>query len=48
MAAIEEVRRDARRWEPLRFAGTAEPEPQAAPRPVDVLPIEEDDQLRPA
>lgn len=48
IAAIEEVRQDAQRWQPLMFAGAAPPEAEDTRRPVDALPPEEDDRMRPA
>jgi hypothetical protein len=48
IAALEEVRRDAQRWQPLMFAGEAEPSPQAPDTPVDVLPADADDRIRPS
>ncbi len=47
MAAIEEVRRDAKRWQPLMFAGEPEPTQEAPDRLVDVLPAEPDNRIRP-
>jgi hypothetical protein len=48
IAALEEVRRDAQRWQPLMFAGEAEPSQEAPGKPVDVLPAEADDRIRPS
>jgi hypothetical protein len=48
IAAIEEVRRNAQNWEPLMFASEAQAAPDDSHRPVDVLPAETDDRLRPA
>ncbi|MGH7168730.1 MAG: hypothetical protein ACRELG_00435, partial [Gemmataceae bacterium] len=48
IAALEEVRRDAQRWQPLMFTSEAEPSPQTPDTPVDVLPAEPDDRIRPS
>src|SRR5262249_51468987 len=48
IAAIEEVRRNAQRWQPLMFADEAQPAPEGSQQPIDVLPAEPDDRLRPA
>jgi hypothetical protein len=48
IAAIEEVRRNAQRWQPLMFAGEAQPASEDSQRPLDVLPAEADDRFRPA
>lgn len=48
VAAIEEVCLDAGRWQPLMFAGEVQLAAEPKLAPLDVLPAEEDDRLRPA
>lgn len=48
-AAIEEVRRDAKRWQPLMNAGDTQLPTEPSPaRLVNVLPADTDDRVRPA